>query len=84
MITGMREISDTAPEADEVLVELLRSAPPWRKIALMDDWNRSLRILVVSELSRQNPHKSDHEIRVLLAERLYGAEFAAWVSVKSR
>lgn len=81
---GMADISDTAREADEVLEDLFRSAPPWRKLELMDEWSRSLRILVSSELSRLHPDKSADEIRVLLAERLYGTELAAAVAAKSR
>ena len=35
-----------------------------------------IRRLVLSELAERYPSKSDDELRVLLAERLYGADVA--------
>ena len=69
-------VTDTSPEAEEVLLELLRDAPPWRKLELVCDLNRALRQLVLSELAQSYPDKSESELRVLLAERLYGTEVA--------
>ncbi len=70
-------VTDTSPDAMQVLLELLRNAPPWRKLELMDQWNASLRLLVMNELRRRYPNKSENELRVLLAERLFGSEIAA-------
>ncbi len=67
-------VTDTSPDAMQVLLELLKDAPPWRKLELMDQWNVSLRLLVMSELRRRNPNKSENELRLLLAERLFGPE----------
>ena len=69
-------VTDTSPEAEEVLLELLRDAPPWRKLELVCDLNRALRQLVLSKLAQSYPDKSESELRVLLAERLYGTEVA--------
>ena len=69
-------LSDTSPDAEEVLLRLIRKAPPWRKLELVSDLNRTLRELVLSELAESYPGKSDEELRSLLAERLYGAEVA--------
>lgn len=68
--------SDTSPEAEEVLLQLLRKAPPWRKLQVVSDLNRTLRELVLSELRERYPDKSNEELRFLLAERMYGAEVA--------
>lgn len=73
-------VTDTSPEAKQVLVELLKAAPPWRKLELMDQWNDSLRLLAMSELRRRYPGKSEKELRLLLAERLFGPEIAAELS----
>jgi hypothetical protein len=59
---------------------MLRKAPPWRKLELMDQWNQSLRMLVMNELRRQHPNKSESELPLRLAERLYGPETAAQLS----
>lgn len=69
-------VSDTSPDADEVLLKLLRKAPPWRKLQLVSDLNRALRELVLSELGERHPNKSDEELQFLLAERLYGTDVA--------
>jgi len=69
-------LSDTSPDAEEVLLQLLRKAPPWRKLQVVSDLNRTLRELVLSELRERYPGKSNEELRFLLAERLYGAEVA--------
>lgn len=69
-------LSDTSPDAGEVFLQLLRKAPPWRKLEVVSDLNRTLRELVLSELDERYPGKSDEELRLLLAGRLYGAEVA--------
>lgn len=69
-------VSDTSPDAEEVLLQLLRKAPPWRKLEVVSELNRTLRELVLGELGERYPDKSDEELRFLLAERLYGAEVA--------
>ena len=73
-------VTDTSPDAEKVLQELLRKARPCRKLELMDQWNQSLRMLVMNELRREHPEKSETELRLLLAERLYGPETAAQLS----
>ena len=79
-VTRTPTVGDTSRDAEKVLLELLRAAPPWRKLQLVDDLNRSLRQLVWSELARTHPERSDKELRVLLAERLYGAQVAEIIS----
>jgi hypothetical protein len=66
-----------------VLLHLLRKAPPWLKVEVVSALNRTLRELVLSDLAERYPHKSEQELRVLLAERLYGTEVARAVE-KSR
>lgn len=78
------QISDTSPDAEAVLLRLLREAPPWRKLEMVSELNRTLRELVLSELSERFPGVSDDELRVLLAERLYGADVALEVQKARR
>ncbi len=80
----MPSLSDTSPEARRVVLELLRKAPPHRKLALMDQLNASLRLLVVSELRQSNPDISEQELGVRLAERLYGADVADLVAQRAK
>ena len=80
LVTRTPKVTDTSRDAQKVLLELLRAAPPWRKLRMVDDLNRSLRQLVSSELARIHPERSDKELRILLVERLYGAQVAEWLS----
>jgi hypothetical protein len=68
------------PRAQEVLLDLLRAAPPFCKLQMADDLNRSLRQLVSSELDRTHADCSDEELRILVGERLYRASVAEMLS----
>lgn len=70
-------LTDTDLEARRVHLELMRSAPPWRKVEIMEDLNRSLRLLVLGELRRLFPAAPEKEIVRRLADRLLGEELAA-------
>lgn len=76
----MLTVTDTTPDAESALLELLRTAPPWRKLELTDQLNQSLRMLFMNELRRRYPRKSESELRYLSAERLYGSETTAQLS----
>ncbi len=73
MITQSR---DTSPEAERVLIELLRQAPPWKKFAMIDDTTRAVRELVLIGLKKRHPEDSPHELRRRLAGILLGEELA--------
>lgn len=70
---------DTSPEAEEVLFALWRETPAWRKLEMLEDLNRTARMLAVSGLRRRHPHADDEEIRRRLADLLLGPELAAEV-----
>lgn len=72
-------LTDTTPEADAVLLQLLRQAPVWRKLQLMTQLNDMAKMLALSGLRRQYPHATEAELQRLLADRLLGAELAASV-----
>jgi hypothetical protein len=70
-------LSDTDAETRRVHLDLMRSAPPWRKLELVDDLNRALRLLALSDLRRRFPDASEKELLRALADRLLGPELAA-------
>ena len=51
-------LSDTSPDATEVLLEVFRKAAPWRKLEVVSDLKRTLRELVLSELGAHYPGKA--------------------------
>ena len=68
---------DTHPNAECVLIELLRSASPARKIAMVLDANRTARTLALTGLRERHPNDSPARLRRRLAELWLGPELAA-------
>jgi hypothetical protein len=70
-------MTDTTPEADAVLLQLLRQTPVWRKLQLMSQLNDMARTLALSGLREQYPQATEAELQRLLAARLLGEKLAA-------
>lgn len=70
---------DTHPEAERVLLQLLRQAPPWRKLEMVAQMNETVRTLALSGLRQRYPRASADELRRRLADALLGPELAARV-----
>lgn len=68
---------DTHPEAEAVLLQLLRPAPPWRKVKMMCQLNASVRTLALSCLRQRHPDAGPEELRRRLADILLGRALAA-------
>lgn len=71
--------SDTQPEAEQVQLELLRQAPPWRKLELLGQLNQAARTLALSGLRRRYPQATPEELRRCLADLLLGQDLASQV-----
>jgi hypothetical protein len=67
---------DTHPEAEKVLIELLRKAPPWRKLEMVGQLNRTVRTLALNGLMLRYPVDSPVKLRRRLADLLLGSELA--------
>ena len=70
---------DTRPEAEAVLIKLLRQAPPWRKLHMVGQLNQAVRTLALSGLRQRHPQATDQELRRRLADLLLGPDLAAQV-----
>ena len=66
--------SDTSPEAQRLLFQLLRSAAPGEKLRLTFDLIQLLRELILSDLRRRFPQASEDELRHRLIARLLSRE----------
>jgi hypothetical protein len=80
-------VEDTAPKASARYFELLRQAGGEKRLAVCLSLCRAVRELAVAGI--KDAHKgrplTDQELRLKLAERLYGAEVARRVfSVQAR
>ena len=69
-------LSDTTPEAEEVLIQLLRDAPSWRKFHMVGELNAAVKWLMVQGLRQRHPEASDAQIKRLLADLILGEELA--------
>ena len=67
---------DTRPEAEAVLIRLLREAPPWRKLETVDQLNQSVRLLVLIGLRQRFPQDDEVQLRRRLAGLLLGEALA--------
>ena len=47
--------SDTSPEAERLQVQGLRQMPPWRKLAMVSEMNRTIRALALAGLRQRYP-----------------------------
>jgi hypothetical protein len=68
---------DTSPEAERVLVGLLRRAEPWRKLQQLADANQTLAALALGALRLRYPTATPVELRRRLATQWLGEPLAA-------
>jgi hypothetical protein len=67
---------DTRPEAEAVLIRMLREAPPWRKLEMVDQLNQSVKMLALAGLRQRYPNDGEYQLRHRLADLLLGGELA--------
>ena len=70
-------LSDTHPEAEQVLIQLLRQASPGRKLEMMGQLNAMAKTLAFNNLRQQYPDAEEKELQRRLADRILGPELAA-------
>ncbi len=67
---------DTTPEAERVLIELLRRTPAWRRLRLTDQMSATARNLCLAGLRSRHPRASEAELRRRFADIHLGPELA--------
>jgi hypothetical protein len=70
---------DTHPEAEVVLIRLLREAPPWRKLEMVDQLNQAVKLLALAGLRQRYPNDNEEHLHRRLADLLLGEELASKV-----
>jgi len=68
--------SDTHPKIEQMQIELIRKMPSWKKFAVVDDLNETVRTLAISGIKQRHPNAKPAEIRRMLADILLGQELA--------
>ncbi len=67
---------DTRPEAEAVLIRLLREAPPWRKLEMVDQLNQSVKMLALAGLRQRYSNDGENHLNRRLVDLLLGDELA--------
>jgi hypothetical protein len=70
-------IDDTSKEIREKMDDLYRKMTPAEKIRRMCDLIETTEMLAISDILKQRPQSTPHEIRILLAVRKYGKELVS-------
>ena len=70
------QAEDTSFDAEKVLIRLLRTATPARKMAMVLNANRTARALAITGLKERYPGESPRHIHRRLAELWLGVELA--------
>ncbi|MBN1402831.1 MAG: hypothetical protein JXA74_18455 [Anaerolineae bacterium] len=68
--------ADTHPKMEALQVELIRGMPPWKKIAVVDSLNETVRTLAVAGIKQRHPQATPEQVHRMLFELLLGAELA--------
>jgi len=68
---------DTSPEAEVVLLAMMRRTPPWRKMELLDGLTAMARQVALAGLRRRHPTATEEVLRRRLADLLLGPEPAS-------
>jgi hypothetical protein len=76
--------SDTRPEIEQIQIEIIRRMPAWKKFAIVDDLNETVRALAISGIKQRHPEATPAQIQRLLADLMLGAELAGRVYDRAR
>jgi hypothetical protein len=68
------ETDDTDPEAERVLIEMLRRTPTWKRAEQLAGLIHARNVLILADLRRRYPEADAEELRKRLAARLLPRE----------
>ncbi len=70
---------DTRPEAEAILIDLLRNAPSWRKLEMVAQMNEAVKTMMFIGLKRRYPQDPPALLHRRLADLILGSELASRV-----
>lgn len=68
--------SDTHPKMERMQIEFIRRMPAWKKIAVVDGLNETVKTLAMTGIKQRNPNATPEQIHRMLAELMLGQELA--------
>lgn len=66
--------SDTTPEAQRMMFEMLSRVPAWKRLALTCELIQATRKLMLADVRRRAPDASEEELRRRMIARLLGRD----------
>jgi hypothetical protein len=67
---------DTHPKIEQMQIEIIRRMPLWKKIALLDDLNETVKAFNVIGIKQRHPDATPEKVHRLLSDLMLGAELA--------
>lgn len=67
---------DTHPKMEAVQIQVIRRMSAWKKIAMVNDLNETVKTLAVSGIKQRHPLATPEQIRRMLAGLMLGEELA--------
>jgi hypothetical protein len=71
--------SDTHPELEDLQIQLIQRMPAWKKLAIVDSLNDTIKTLTISGIKQRHPDASPERVHRLMAENMLGVELAQQV-----
>ena len=68
--------SDTHPKMEALQIQIIRRMPAWKKCAIVDGLNETVRSLAIAGIKQRQPDATPEQIRRMLAELMLGADLA--------
>ena len=65
-------------------IEFIRRMPSWKKLAIVDGLNETVKTLAMSGIKERHPNATPQEIHQMLAELMLGTELARKVYAHAR
>ena len=66
--------SDTHPKMEALQIEIIRRMLAWKKIAIVDDLNETVKTLAIRGIKQRHPNATPEQARRILAEMMLGEE----------
>lgn len=67
---------DTSHQMEDIQLKLIRRMPIWKKVAIVEGLNETVKTLAISGIKQRNPRATPEQIRRILADHMLGAELA--------
>lgn len=71
--------SDTHPKMEALQIEFIRRMPAWKKFAIVEGLNETVKTLAMSGIKQRHPTATPQQLQRMLAELMLGTKLASKV-----